>query len=256
MDTLPLEAPAVTWHTTPRPRRRLGPVLAMALCAVTLASCAGPSPLTAQDAADKAVQRGLVGAVFEHLTAETEERGIAGQRREAPAAPLLGTERMMLESCSKAMTGMIAARIIEKGSIDWSTTLGAALPDLAATMRPEYRSVTLEDLLAHRGGVAAFTETVDVEPFLAYVQGFVGTLPGDETARRRFFTAWLLQQPPPPQVTPGQTFLYSNAGFAIAAAMMEAAAGKTWEVLFDEELLQPLGVSASFGAPTLRSAMA
>jgi CubicO group peptidase (beta-lactamase class C family) len=44
--------------------------------------------------------------------------------------------------------------------------------------------------------------------------------------------------------------LYSNGGYIVAGAMLEALTGQTWETLMEQELFQPLGITtAGFGAP-------
>ncbi|WP_163360625.1 serine hydrolase, partial [Klebsiella aerogenes] len=73
-------------------------------------------------------------------------------------------------STTKAMTSALAGRLVERGAIAWSTTLAEALPDLAAGMRADYRRITLEQLLAHRGGLLAFNTDADFIRFQAYLQ--------------------------------------------------------------------------------------
>lgn len=54
---------------------------------------------------------------------------------------------------------------------------------------------------------------------------------------------------PPAAQAPG-TFVYSNAGYMIAGAVLERTVGDTWEDLVRSELFQPLGMSeCGFGAP-------
>jgi len=233
-------------------------LLAAALGSAFLAACGGGGGSTAvsgrsaQDAASDAVGAGLVGAYFEHLTSTTRFSGVSGLRRLAPSAALTGEELMAIGSNTKAMTAMVAARLIERGVLRWDTRIVEALPGIASTMLPAYREVTLENLLAHRGGILAFNGSdPDHEElvFLAFVAGYQAELPTTETTRRLFFVDWLMTQEPPANVIPGQTFLYSNAGFALAAAMLEAATGKTFEKLFDEDLQQPLGIDGVWGLP-------
>jgi CubicO group peptidase (beta-lactamase class C family) len=65
---------------------------------------------------------------------------------------------------------------------------------------------------------------------------------------RRWFTERLLALEPVAE--PGTKFVYSNQGFTIAGAMLEARAGKPWEELMREHVFAPLGMaSAGFGAP-------
>ena len=45
-------------------------------------------------------------------------------------------------------------------------------------------------------------------------------------------------------------FLYSNAGYVIAGAMLEQVTGESWEELIRTEVFEPLGMTrAGFGAP-------
>ncbi len=231
-------------------------LLAAALGSAFLAACGGRGGSTAvsgaQSAASNAVGAGLVGAYFEYLTSTTRSSGVSGLRRLAPSAEMTGEELMAIGSCGKAMTAMVAARLIERGVLRWDTRIVEALPGLASTMLPAYRAVTLENLLAHRGGILAFDGSdPDHEEllFLDFIAAFPAELPTTETTRRRFSADWLMTQQPPANVTPGQTFSYSNAGFALAAAMLEAATGKTFEKLFDEEMQQPLGIDGVWGLP-------
>lgn len=229
-------------------------LLTAALASITVAACGGGSQTpqeAVQRAANDATQSGVVGAVFGHLTSSERFRGVAGLARKAPKISLVGNEFMMIGSCTKAMTAMIAARLVERGAIGWNTAVGTALPELAASMLPDYQAVTLENLLAHRGGMLAFDQSADEDRFLAYLQGYPGAMPDTETGRRRLFCSWLLQQTPPAKVAPGQTYAYSNAGYGLVGAMLEAVTGKTYDTLFDEELFRPLGLSGHWGRPEL-----
>ena len=51
-------------------------------------------------------------------------------------------------------------------------------------------------------------------------------------------------------VSPIGTSSYSNAGYIVAGAMLEAATGQAWEDLISQRLFQPLGMTrAGFGPP-------
>ena len=152
----------------------------------------------------------------------------------------------MIGSTTKAMTAALAGRMVERGVVAWTTTLAEALPELAAGMQPAYRSVTLEQLLSHRGGLLAFKADEDFARFQTYLQTTLAPLPTTLAGRERFFAAWLLTQDPPPQVTPGQTFFYSNAGYALAALMLEARSGSAFADLFEQQLAKPLGITVSW----------
>ena len=60
-------------------------------------------------------------------------------------------DKFLIASCSKAFTATLSAILIEKGYLDWNTTLKEAYPDL--NMRSEYEDITLIQLLSHRAGL-------------------------------------------------------------------------------------------------------
>jgi CubicO group peptidase (beta-lactamase class C family) len=69
-----------------------------------------------------------------------------------------------------------------------------------------------------------------------------------EASQRRRLVAGILRSAP--RHPPGERYEYSNAGFAIAGAMLEHAAGTSFPTLLRERLFMPLGMTgAGFGAP-------
>ncbi len=230
-------------------------LLLSALTALTtLAACGGggsAAPMPAaqlQKSADTAVSSGLAGVALQHLTATEATPALAGVRRMGAATPVQPGDAFMIGSTTKAMTAALAGRLVERGALAWTTTLAEALPDLATGMQPAYRTVTLEQLLNHQGGVPAFTDDADMARFQAALAGFDGDLPTTLAGRERFFAAWLLAQQPPSGVTPGRSFVYSNAGYALAALMLETRTGRSLAELFNQELAQPLGMPVSWTA--------
>ncbi|MGR3272231.1 class A beta-lactamase-related serine hydrolase [Thalassococcus profundi] len=143
-------------------------------------------------------------------------------------------------SNGKAMTATLAARLVEAGVIGWNDTVGQRLGDLSP--RAAYRDVTLEMLLAHRGGVVA-----NVGFFSA--RSFVGSLSDRDVVKdRRDYAREVLGKDPVAE--PGTEFVYSNAGYVVAGAMIEAATGQSWEELIDAWVFEPLDMeTAGFGAP-------
>ncbi len=143
-------------------------------------------------------------------------------------------------SCTKSMTATLAAMFVEKGMIDWDTTLVNVFSDWREQMNPAWRDVTLAQLLEHRSG-APHEAPRDL---WAEAWKKIGT----PMEQRREFVHGLLSRPP--EVPPGSKFIYSNQGYAIAGAMLEKIAQKSWEELMREMLFEPLAMkSAGFGAP-------
>ncbi len=149
-------------------------------------------------------------------------------------------DRWYLGSCTKAMTATLIAALVERGAMKWETTIEAALPDLAADIRTEYRSVTVEQLLAHRGGIR---HELDVPGLWAALWKRKGT-PTEQ--RRRMAKTMLAQEP---RLPIGEYF-YSNFGYGIAGLMAETMTGKSWEQLMRDVVFAPLDMqSAGFGVP-------
>jgi CubicO group peptidase (beta-lactamase class C family) len=239
-------------------RRSLRALLAASAAALSLAvaGCGGdsdPPAIThaaqAQSAAASGVAQGLVGAAAGLVTASSTDTATAGLARIDTSTPVGAGTMFSIGSNTKAMTSVVAARLVDRGVLRWDSRVVDVLPELQATMLPAYANDTLEQLLDHKGGLRAYTENADLMTFAAYVQDATGPLPTDETGRRLFFVQFALTQAPPDGVVPGTTYSYSNAGYALAAAMMERAAGQSYEALFAAEITQPLGIAGVWGAP-------
>jgi len=219
-----------------------------------VSACGGDSneadpPAGAQAAAASGVAAGLVGTAVGTVTPTRLDLGLAGMAVKETSTPVQHDAQFMIGSNTKAMTAMLAARLIERGLIGWDTRVGDALPELKSTMLPVYASVTLEQLLDHRGGLRAYTGPEDLDAFMTFVGSAPGPLPTDEVGRRLFVATHVLQQSPPDGVTPGTTYCYSNAGYEVAAAMLERVAGASYEALFDAEVSKRLGIAGSWGRP-------
>lgn len=149
-------------------------------------------------------------------------------------------DKFHIGSNTKAMTGFVAARFVEKGSIKWDTRILDIFPDFAESTMDVYTDKTLKDLLSHRARIMSFTTGVE----FAQLPEFEGS----KSERRKAFVGWLLQQEPV-EIDTVRGYVYSNAGYGIAASMLEEVSGKSWEQLMAEELFGPIGIDGSFGWP-------
>ncbi len=169
-------------------------------------------------------------------------RGVSGVRIAGGEVVAEQDDLFHIGSCTKAMTATLAAIMVNEGSIEWDTTIADALPDLKDAIDPGYASVTLAQLLSHRSGLAE-DRSPDPQRWPK-----IRALEGDIRAQRIEMVRLVLTSPP--AAVPGSTMVYSNAGYVVAGAMLEAAGGDSWENLMITKLLDPLGMtSAGFGAP-------
>jgi CubicO group peptidase (beta-lactamase class C family) len=168
------------------------------------------------------------------------DRAAVGVRRIGNPTPVTTSDLFHIGSCAKSMTATLAAMFIEEGRLRWETTIAEVFPELKGKMNRQYETVTIEQLLTHRGGAPG------ISPTFAWLRAWrqQGT---PEQQRRQFIQAVLAQSP---AAAPGTKFIYSNRGYIIAGAMLEKVTGKIWEELIAEKLFKPLRLdSAGFGPP-------
>ncbi len=72
-----------------------------------------------------------------------------GARKRGEAVPVTDQDLWHLASDSKAMTATMIARLMERGQMRWTQTLGETFPERAANMGETMKAITLTHLLAH-----------------------------------------------------------------------------------------------------------
>jgi CubicO group peptidase (beta-lactamase class C family) len=166
--------------------------------------------------------------------------GAVGLRRAGGSARVTTRDKFHIGSCTKSMTAVLAARLIEEKRLSWTTTIGDVFPDLMTGAQPAWRDVAIEQLLGHRGGAPNKVE----RSLWKECWGFQGSA----LDHRLLLVKGTLRQEP--EAAPGTKYIYSNTGYAIAGAMLERIVKQPWETMLREKLLIPLGMtSAGFGAP-------
>jgi CubicO group peptidase (beta-lactamase class C family) len=166
--------------------------------------------------------------------------GATGIRRHGHDAPVTPDDLWHLGSCTKAMTATLLARYVERGAIQWETSVAQALPDLADGMHADAKAITVAQLLAHRAGLPSGP------PRMLWLRLWQWSDP--LPAARTEVAATLLRAQP--ATAPGATFLYSNASYMIAGAIAERLGEAPWEDLMQRELFAPLGITTGgFGPP-------
>lgn len=171
--------------------------------------------------------------------------GAAGVRALGKADKVAVGDRFHIGSDTKAMTAMLCGILVDEGKLKWTQTIGETFPELKKSMNEQYQSVTLEQLLTHRGGAPGDLSTDEL-------WGKLWKHKGSPTSARRLLLQGVTTKPP--EAPPGERFIYSNAGYAIAGHMAETVMRKPWEDLMREKIFRPLGMtSAGFGAPGTRA---
>lgn len=144
--------------------------------------------------------------------------------------PLPVTEDTLFQigSTSKTVCATAAMRLVEQGKLDLDRPIRAYLPGLTLADETVAANVTLRHLFNHTGGWVGdfFEDSGAGDDALAKISANMAHLA---------------------QLTPlGEVFSYNNAGFYLAGRVIETVAGKPYEAVARELVLEPLGMSRSF----------
>jgi CubicO group peptidase (beta-lactamase class C family) len=134
----------------------------------------------------------------------------------------LGT-RIRIASASKWLSALTIARVVEKGQLRWTDTVGQYFPDV----EPAKRAITLEQMFSHTSGMQPGEDTCMSNPLFTLA-----------TCANR-----ILQQPLIGE--PGKVFAYGGGSMQVAGRMAELATGKAWDDIFIDEVVTPLGLDAT-----------
>jgi CubicO group peptidase (beta-lactamase class C family) len=154
-----------------------------------------------------------------------------------PGSPKADTNTLYdLASLTKVIATTTLAMILEEnGQLDISRTVVSYLPEFNS---PEKAQITVKQILTHSGGLEAGANIY-------------------ATARGR--DQYLYQiNARPLEYTPGSSMVYSDWDMIILQLVMERITGKTLDVLANEKIFKPLGMSDTQFQPsiTLRSRIA
>lgn len=186
----------------------------------------------------------IAGIVVNHSSVIA--KAAMGYRRLGHEEQVTIQDKFHAGSNTKAMTATLCAVMVHKKLLNWQTKPSDVFLDIENKILPDYQAITLEMLLSHTAGIPPYTDD-ETEDFV--IPDFDGIPKEDQIT---FFSKWLLQNRAPVN-TPGTEFSYSNAGYSIAGAMVEAVTGKTWKENMEEHVFAPLEIKAEItnGWPAL-----
>lgn len=126
-------------------------------------------------------------------------------------------------SNSKQFTAALVLRLADRGRLALGDSIGRHLSGL----RPEWREITIEQLLNHTSGLqrGGFVDRARMEE----------DVPGDSIIARAARDTMAAR--------PGTVFLYSNTGYVILNVLVEKLYGKPYAAALRDEIARPLGLA-------------
>lgn len=201
---------------------------AIALAAFVLA----PLPATAQDPArmdavvrEDADKGAFMGAVLVARDGDVLfDKGYGSANLEWNI-PNDGATKFRLGSVTKQFTAVAILLLQDRGKLMLDAPVKTYLPDAPAA----WDKVTVRHLLTHSAGIPNFTNFPDY--------GASKTLPATHASLIARF------RDKPLEFTPGEKFAYSNSGYVLLSAIIEALSGQSYAVFVAENLFRPLGMT-------------
>lgn len=142
--------------------------------------------------------------------------------------PMTDETISQIGSISKLFTATLAMMLVEEGLFDLDEPVLSYVPDLPLANESARDTITLRHLLSHTAGFEG-------DRFIDYGRG------GDALANAVAAFGTLRQW-----TVPGELWSYSNAGYYLTSRVIEIVAGRPFETVFRERLIEPLGLETAF----------
>ncbi len=201
------------------------------LAAASAALCAAATIEEAFAPFDKATD--IPGAVSAEVSFPGEPHfACTGYADIAAKRSMTPDTEFWVASNTKGMAAALFLTFVDEGKISLSDTVEKYIPEFAKIRvadksapggsRPPKTKPTIRQLLSHTSGLAFFPK-----------------MPIDQWPMR--LLASIAAETPMPN-DPGTKYCYSNWGIDVAMAVLEVVSGKTWDILLQERILDPLGM--------------
>ncbi len=165
-----------------------------------------------------------ISIVYQHEIILMSGMGFRNLEEKLPVTPQTSFQ---LGSLAKAMTGFIAAQLVDDQLIDWNDPAIKHLPEFEMIDDYHTKHVTVKDLMTHHTGLAQHY-------YMMY---------GPQFERNE-----ILKLLPHMGLNSSlrEKYLYNNFTFTIAGILEERVTGQRWENLVQNRIFQPLEMNDSY----------
>ena len=193
----------------------------------------------------------LSGAISVFYKDGVQEVCCAGYADVAAKRPISMDNSYMQCSQTKGFCGVTVAKLIEEGRLELDDPVSKYLPEFAElwvldgvkdgirTLHKAQNVLTVRMVMNHTGG---FPFEISAKRYDVRGGGWTGGAPIRQVAS--------IAAESPLMFEPGTREMYSNTGIDIGAAIVEVITGMKWEDYLKQEVLDPLGMTATWFWPT------
>lgn len=153
-----------------------------------------------------------------------------------------GDTIFMIGSCSKSVTSLAALILVEEGLLDLDTPVLNYIP---VSLYVDGEPVTVRHLLNHSSGLPNLgMSEVTMKKVLG--EDLPGLLEENNpfTTSESFFS-YVNEASKSSAIVPGEKFIYSNSGFTLAAEVISAVSGISFEEFVNQRIFSPLNMTRS-----------
>jgi len=182
-------------------------------------------------------ERKLLSAVVMTRSADQEEVLAFGSRQADEAEPPDSQTAYQIGSITKAFTHLLLAEMVQRGEVDYSTTLAEILGNEFSFANPDVGAITLEALATHSSGLPRLPANLGATDLSDPYSSF------DEAMLLQAVSSARALQPL------GNHYGYSNFGAGLLGYLLGRIHGGGYQAAMTELVLAPLGMTRTGFAP-------
>jgi N-acyl-D-amino-acid deacylase len=164
--------------------------------------------------------------------------GYRDLKQTTPATP---RDRFRIASSSKSITAVAIMQLIQARKLDLDERafdiLSGFAPPNGTTEDPRLRTITIRNLLEHRGGF----DSTDSDPQFEALRIAASALEKPAPATHTDIIKYMMGQPL--AFAPGTKYVYSNLGYNVLGRVIEHIAGLDYGTYVKANVLAPAGIS-------------
>ncbi|MDQ1027347.1 D-alanyl-D-alanine carboxypeptidase [Streptomyces umbrinus] len=233
---------------------RFGLVGAVALTATSLmasavagpASVSAPAPATGdhsatREAMDAAVKDGVPGVVGQAKDKYGTWKGASGVGDLRTERPRSAHDRYRVGSVTKTFVATVLLQLEAEGELSLDDKVDEWLPGVVRGNGHDGRRISLRRLLNHTSGIFNYRDDSEFVRKYIVKDGFFENRYDTVTLDRHVKYAMANK----PYFTPGESWMYSNTNYSLAAMVIEKATGNSYGDEIRHRIIEPLGLHAT-----------